>query len=71
MKAYFRKRRHRIYLENSVIEMRQRICKQACLTGEVDMKDRYLYLKYNNRLREWDKNNKSVKRKTRNLLLHG
>ena len=57
MKAYFRKRRHRMYLETSVIEMRNKICRQACLTGEVDMKDRYLYLKYNNKLLDWDKLN--------------
>ena len=54
---YFRKKRHRDYLEKSVIEMRSKICKQACLVGEVDMIDRALFWKYNNKLREWDDNN--------------
>ncbi len=57
MIKYLRKRKHRSYLEKSVIEMRRKICKQACLTGEVDMLTRNLFLKYNNRLKEWDDNN--------------
>ena len=55
---YFRKKRHRDYLEKSVIEMRSKICKQACLTGEVDMLTRHLLIKFNNRLRKWDEKNK-------------
>lgn len=55
---YFRKKRHRDYLEKSVIEMRSKICKQACLTGEVDMITRNLFLRYNRKLREWDEKNK-------------
>lgn len=55
MKGYLRRRKHRYYLEESVLEMRQKICKQACLTGEVNITDRHLFLKYNNRLHDWDK----------------
>ena len=55
---YFRKKRHRDYLEKSVIEMRSKICKQACLVGEVDMITRNLFLRYNRKLREWDEKNK-------------
>ena len=53
---YLRRKRHRAYLEASVIEMRSKICKQACLTGTVDLNDRHLFLKYNNRLKEFDLN---------------
>ena len=55
---YLRKRKHRAYLEQSVIEMRSKICRQACLTGTVDLNDRHLFLKYNNRLMEFDIKNK-------------
>ena len=51
---YLRMKKHRLYLEKSVIEMRSKICRQACLTGTVDMNDRHLFLKYNNRLKEFD-----------------
>ena len=54
---FLRRRKHRAYLEQSVIEMRSKICKQACLIGKVDMIDRALFLKYNNKLRDWDKEN--------------
>jgi hypothetical protein len=52
---HFRKRRHRLYLEAAVTEMRSRICKQACLVGEVNMVDRHLFIKYNNKLKDFDK----------------
>ena len=55
---HFRRRRHRLYLEAAVTEMRGKICKQACLIGEVDMVARALFWKYNNKLREWDEKNK-------------
>ncbi len=54
LKGLLRRRKHRAYLEKSVLEMRSKICKQACLIGKVDMVDRALFLKYNNRLREYD-----------------
>lgn len=52
---YLRMKKHRSYLEKSVIEMRSKICRQACLTGNVDLIDRHLFLKYNNRLKKFDK----------------
>ena len=52
---YLRMKKHRSYLEKSVIEMRSKICRQACLTGTVDLNDRHLFLKYNNRLKKFDK----------------
>ncbi len=52
---YLRMKKHRSYLEKSVIEMRSKICRQACLTGIVDMNDRHLFLKYNNRLKKFDR----------------
>lgn len=54
---YLRKKKHRSYLEKSVIEMRSKICRQACLIGNVDLNDRHLFLKYNNRLKKWDDEN--------------
>lgn len=55
---YFRKKRHRDYLEASVTELRGKICKQACLIGDVDMTTRHLFLKFNRKLKEWDEKNK-------------
>lgn len=52
---HFRRRRHRLYLEAAVTEMRSKICKQACLIGEVDMTTRHLFLKFNRKLNEFDK----------------
>jgi|TARA_R100000084_G_C4642113_1_gene144411 hypothetical protein len=55
IKDYLRKKQHRRYLEDSVVEMRRKICSQACLIGEVDLTTRNLFLKYNNKLIKWDK----------------
>ena len=52
---HFRNKRHRLYLEAAVTEMRSKICKQACLIGEVDLVARNLFLKYNRKLNEFDK----------------
>jgi hypothetical protein len=54
LSGHFRRRRHRLYLEAAVTEMRGRICKQACLIGEVDLVARNLFLKYNRKLMEFD-----------------
>lgn len=47
---YLRKRRHYKYVESYVVEMRTKICSQACLYGKSDPIDRALFLKYNDYL---------------------
>ena len=50
MMKYLRKRRHYKYVESYVVEMRTKICSQACLYGKSDPIDRALFLKYNDYL---------------------
>jgi hypothetical protein len=52
MMRLLRKRKHIRYVESYVIELRSRICSQACLYGSVDAKTRDLFLKYNNYLKQ-------------------
>lgn len=46
-KDYLRKKRHVLYVEKRVVELRGEICQQAVLYGTVDISIRELYLKYN------------------------
>jgi hypothetical protein len=46
-KDYLRKKRHVLYVEKRVVELRGDICQQAVLYGSVDTKTRDFYLKYN------------------------
>ena len=50
--GYIRKLRHKRYVEDMVITMRGRVCKQAILYGVVDKRTRELYLKFNEYLRK-------------------
>ena len=52
MGRYIRKLRHKRYVEDMVITMRGRVCKQAILYGNVDKRTRELYLKFNEYLRK-------------------
>jgi len=47
LKEYLRKKRHVLYVEKRVVELRGEICQQAVLYGTVDISIRELYLKYN------------------------
>jgi hypothetical protein len=47
LKEYLRKKRHVLYVEKRVVELRGEICQQAVLYGTVDIGIRELYLKYN------------------------
>lgn len=47
LKDYLRKKRHVLYVEKRVVELRGEICQQAVLYGTVDISIRELYLKYN------------------------
>ena len=50
LKQYLRYKKHYAYVEARTLELRAKICSQACLYGTVDEITRTLYLKYNNRL---------------------
>ena len=52
LKDYLRKKRHVLYVEKRVVELRGDICQQAVLYGTVDISIRELYLKYNEYLVE-------------------
>ena len=47
LKDYLRKKRHILYVEKRVVQLRGEICQQAVLYGTVDISIRELYLKYN------------------------
>jgi len=51
IRKYIKYREHVKYIEARVTELRNSICKQACLYGTVDNTKRKLYLKYNKYLR--------------------
>jgi len=55
IKQYTKYRRHHHYVESRVNELRNTICRQACLYGTVDIVTRALFLKYNKRLQELQK----------------
>ena len=50
-KDYSRYKRHVSYVEKRVLELRSKICSQACLYGSVDTYTRDMYLKYNEYLK--------------------
>jgi hypothetical protein len=47
LQDYLRRKRHILYVEKRVVELRGDICQQAVLYGTVDAKTRDFYLKYN------------------------
>jgi hypothetical protein len=49
-KDYTRYKRHVLYVEKRVLELRSSICNEACLYGSVDTFTRDMYLKYNDYL---------------------
>ncbi len=52
LKQYLRFKNHISYVEKSTVELRSKICVEACLNGQVDETKRALYLKYNQYLVE-------------------
>ena len=53
--GYIRKSKHKRYVEEMVIVMRDRVCKQAVMYGSSDVNTRKLYLKYNEYLNKLNK----------------
>jgi hypothetical protein len=43
---YLRKQRHEAYILSRIVELRNQICRQACMYGTVDEITRTVYLKY-------------------------
>ena len=52
LKKYMRLRDHIFYVESRVVELRRKICNQAVKYGNVSIKTRKQYLKYNEYLRK-------------------
>ena len=50
IKKYLKYKQHVQFVQERTLELRSKICSQACLYGTVDEITRTLYLKYNNRL---------------------
>ena len=52
LKEYLRYKRHIAYVEKQTLELRNSICRQAVLYGNVDKITRTLFLKYNEYLKQ-------------------
>ena len=50
IKNYLKYKQHVQFVQERTLELRSKICSQACLYGTVDEITRTLYLKYNSRL---------------------
>ena len=50
IRNYLKYKQHVQFVQERTLELRSKICSQACLYGTVDEITRTLYLKYNNRL---------------------
>jgi len=50
LKQYLRYKEHIHYVQIRTLELRSKICQDACKYGRVDYLTRSLYLKYNNYL---------------------
>ncbi len=50
LKKYLRYKKHYNYVESRVVELRNKICRDATLYGTIGTTTRGLYLKYNNYL---------------------
>jgi len=55
IKNYLKFKQHVHFVTTRTLELRSKICSQACMYGTVDETTRTLYLKYNNRLIELEK----------------
>ena len=49
---YLKYKKHVSYIHTRLMELRNRICKQAVLYGDVDAVTRKLYIKYTNYLKK-------------------
>ena len=49
---YLKYKKHVSYIETTLMQLRNKICKQAVLYGSVDSVTRQLYLKYNDYLKK-------------------
>ena len=52
LNKYMRLKEHILYVESRVVELRRKICSQAVRYGNVSVKTRKQYLKYNEYLRK-------------------
>ena len=50
IRNYLKYKQHVQFVQERTLELRSKICSQACLYGTVDEITRTLYLKYNSRL---------------------
>jgi len=50
--AYLRRKQHYNYVENSIVELANKIYNEACLHGTVDVRTRQLLLKYKKKLKK-------------------
>ena len=50
--AYLRRKQHYNYVEDSVLELANKIYRDACLHGTVDIRTRHLLLKYQEKLKK-------------------
>ena len=50
LKQYLRYKKHYNYVESRVVELRNKICKDATVYGTIGTRTRDLYLKYNDYL---------------------
>ena len=58
LKQYLRYKKHYNYVESRVVELRNKICKDATVYGTIGTRTRELYLKYNNYLIKLQNGNK-------------
>ena len=58
LKQYLRYKKHYNYVESRVVELRNKICKDATVHGTIGTRTRELYLKYNNYLIKLQNGNK-------------
>jgi len=52
IKSYYKKRRLERLITSRIMELRNKICTQACKYGNVDTVTRQLYIKYTNKIKE-------------------
>jgi len=52
IKMYYKKRRLERLITSRIMELRNKICNQACKYGNVDTVTRQLYIKYTNKYKK-------------------
>ena len=47
LQKYLKYKKHVYHIELRVVELRNQLCRQACINGDINKVTRELYLKYN------------------------